>query len=65
MSATDKKKHPKMDPLMVSKQPWEISHVVTKMHKEGHTAVTGDLVKEAVKTFKGSRRKIYAYLRTL
>lgn len=60
-----KKKHPKMDRYLISKQKWEIDYVVKKMHKEGHKAITEHEVELLISLHGNGRRKIYKKLRNI
>lgn len=52
------KKHRKMDPYLVSKQPWEIAYIGQKFK------VSAQTVRRILKAVGRSRQKVYAVLRS-
>lgn len=52
------KKHKKMDPYLVSKQPWEIAYIASKFK------VSAKTVRRILKAVGRSRQKVYAALRS-
>jgi DNA polymerase III delta subunit len=57
------KKHPKLDPHVISlKQKYEVDYIVAKFKKEG-IAITKDNITAMVKLYGRSRRVIYKAIR--
>lgn len=60
-----KKKHPKLDPYLISRQKWELSYVVRKISSEylsGYEIYIEDVL-AAIKAVGRSRKKVYNWLR--